>query len=177
MTWLVKSVLSRLRVHTYTWQRLAISEEPCYRGPTSMARSGKSSPVAGNISRRRCSLHPPFVFRRVRSTLPAFLPPRSPVKYLVSSLSKCLLTKAIFEYMVESARAKKYRIDVQSRLHAAPPPTLRPAMRLLSSLRSVREANTNKIFVHEQDEQKPTIDSGTAISMIPLTPASKMSPR
>ncbi|CAM9198385.1 unnamed protein product [Ectocarpus sp. 12 AP-2014] len=95
----------------------------------------------------------------------------------VSSLSKCFLNKAIFEYMVESARAKKYRIDVQSRLHAAAPPTLRPAMRLLSSLRSVREGNTNKVFVHEQDEHKATIDSGTAISMIPLTPASKMSPR
>ncbi|CAM9559967.1 unnamed protein product, partial [Ectocarpus sp. 4 AP-2014] len=95
----------------------------------------------------------------------------------VSSLSKCFLNKAIFEYMVESARAKKYRIDVQSRLHAGAPVTLRPALRLLSSLRSVREANTNKIFVDEQDEHKPTIDSGNAISMIPLTPASKMSPR
>ncbi|CAB1110862.1 unnamed protein product [Ectocarpus sp. CCAP 1310/34] len=95
----------------------------------------------------------------------------------VSSLSKCFLNKAIFEYMVESARAKKYRIDVQSRLHAAAPPTLRPALRLLSSLRSVREGKTNKIFIHEQDEHKPTIDSGNTISMIPLTPASKMSPR
>ncbi|CAM9784359.1 unnamed protein product [Ectocarpus sp. 8 AP-2014] len=95
----------------------------------------------------------------------------------VSSLSKCFLNKAIFEYMVESARAKKRRIDVRSRLHTAGLPALRQATHLLSSQRSVREANTNKIFVHEHDEQKPTIDSGTAISMIPPTPASKMSPR
>ncbi|CBN76188.1 expressed unknown protein [Ectocarpus siliculosus] len=95
----------------------------------------------------------------------------------VSSLSKCFLNKAIFEYMVESARAKKYRVDVRSRLHTPGLPALRPAVHLLSSLRSVREANTNKIFVNDHDEQKPTTDSGTAISMIPPTPASKMSPR
>ncbi|CAN0124928.1 unnamed protein product, partial [Ectocarpus fasciculatus] len=93
----------------------------------------------------------------------------------VSSLSKCFLNKAIFEYIVESSRAKKKRLEAHSRLHAAIP-NLRPAMHLVSSLRDLREAKINRVAVDDHDEQKSAIDSGTAIS-ISVTPLSNRSPR
>lgn len=104
------------------------------------------------------STHPGFRF--LRKSEPANL---ALLGIIVSSFSKCFLHKAIFEYMVQSARAKKARLAASARLTRMPASTLRPAVHLVASLRSMR-ANKEKnrgVVPTEHSDVKP-ITSGNA---------------
>lgn len=71
---------------------------------------------------------------------------------LVSSSAKCFLNKAIFEYMVESTRAKKARQIASANFKNSPFKTLKPAVRLVSSLHSIRKAKIRRIAVEQQEK-------------------------
>lgn len=62
--------------------------------------------------------------------------------FLVSSLAKCFLHKAIFEYMVESTRAKKARLLASANMNRRPIlSSMKPVVRLVESVREMRSRN------------------------------------
>ena len=78
---------------------------------------------------------------------------------LVSCFAKCFLNKAIFEYMVESTRAKKARMIASAKWKNTPFVTLKPAARLVSSLHSIRKAKIHRIAVEQQEAGGVVIDA------------------
>ncbi|CAM9227980.1 unnamed protein product [Hapterophycus canaliculatus] len=77
----------------------------------------------------------------------------------VSSLAKCFLNKAIFEYMIKSARAKMQRKAAVTRMRDAYT-TIKPMVHLVSSLRSIREskAGNSKVVVDNSEESECQTD-------------------
>lgn len=70
----------------------------------------------------------------------------------MSSFAKCFLNKAIFEYMVESSRAKKARLLASARFkNSRFVPTMRPAMHLVSSLRTIR-ARASRVAIGQEND-------------------------
>lgn len=92
-------------------------------------------------------IHPPRVLLSLRKSNPANL---ALLGVLVSSSAKCFLNKAIFEYMVESTRAKKARQIASAQWKRNPFVAVRQASRLVSSLHSIRKAKINRIAVEQQ---------------------------
>lgn len=100
-------------------------------------------------------------FRALRKSDPANL---ALLGTLVSSLSKCFLLKAIFEYMVQSARAKKARLAASARMMGFPAST-KPAVHLVSSLRAIRAKQAERnhgVVPTESPDDITSIKSGKA---------------
>jgi len=94
--------------------------------------------------------------------------------FLVSSLGKCFLHKAIFEYMVESTRAKKARLIASANMNKRPILSFgKPAVRLVESVREMRNRNRKigRVAVVGQQDNSRSATSEAAINAAP--PVSK----
>lgn len=91
--------------------------------------------------------------------------------FLVSSLAKCFLHKAIFEYMVESTRAKKARLIASANMMNRRPilSSLKPVVRLIESIREMqsKERNHGRVAVDvQQDSNGSASDATNAASSV-----------
>ncbi|CAM9889118.1 unnamed protein product, partial [Scytosiphon promiscuus] len=79
----------------------------------------------------------------------------------VSSLAKCFLNKAIFEYMMKSARAKMQRKAAATQMHNNPLSTMKPMVHLVSSLRTMREAKgrNSQVAVGNSEDKVSVTDA------------------